>query len=93
MEFGHLLVLVGFAGIIVGLVIFIIAYKIGIDVTSTRFVVKLIVVTCGIFILIPFWLTDLSIADKIVGTVIASVAGLGYFLLLYNLKLKKMHKK
>ncbi|HNS79681.1 MAG TPA: hypothetical protein PKM17_13620 [Syntrophorhabdus sp.] len=68
-SFGYLLLLMTGVYLAVGLSIFFIARKQGVNITSRRFVL-ITSLSCGlIFIIIPFWLTDLALQHKIIGTV------------------------
>ncbi len=72
-SFGNLLV---FSTFIMALLIIAIsrsAYKRGISIKKHSFSIPLLVIIFSIFIIFPFWLTDLPVKWKLIGT----IAGLG----------------
>ena len=77
--FGNLLMLSAFIVIIVMGVIFFIAHKRGIDVTKHRFALTVTIGCAVVFAVIPFWLSDLSGIDKIIGTILMLSVGIGNY--------------
>ena len=77
--FGNLLVISGITGIAIMIVIFILAYKRGIDITKHRFALSLVISYGIMFVVAPFWLSDLSVKWKIIGTSLMLAAGIGNY--------------
>lgn len=77
--FGNLLVLSAFILIIVMGLIFFMAHKRGVDVTKHRFALTVGVCSIIFFGVLPFWLSDLSLKDKIVGTILMLAVGIGNY--------------
>jgi len=77
--FGNLLVLSSFVAAIVISAVVIIAYKRGVDVEKHSFALPLLVSCIFIFIILPFWLSDLSITWKMIGTFLMLCGGLGNY--------------
>jgi len=78
-SFGNLLILSALVLIAVTGAIFFIAHKKGVDVTKHRFALTVGVGSIIIFGVIPFWLTDLSVKDKIIGTILMMAVGIGNY--------------
>ena len=77
--FGNLLVLSCLVASIVIIVVVIIAYKRGIAVEKHSFGLTLLL-SCGfVFVILPFWLSDLSITWKMIGTFLMLCGGLGNY--------------
>lgn len=80
--FGNLIVLDTIIALAIGGIIFIVAHKRGIDVTTRRFQLMLMVSCALILIIIPLWLTDITIKWKAIITVAGFAAGIGnYFVI------------
>jgi hypothetical protein len=77
--FGNLLILSAIIMVIVMSTACFIAHKRGVDVTTHRFGLTLLIGCAIIFIVIPFWLTDLTIKDKILGTILMFAFGFGNY--------------
>ena len=73
--FANLLTLSTLTGALLVFVIFFIAYKRGIEVTSSRFQIKVIVAVVFLFIVIPLWFSDLDILWKFIATIVPSAVG------------------
>jgi len=77
--FGNLIILLTVTALIVIGMIFIIAKKRGVDVTTRSFQLR-VGISCGIiFILIPLWFSDLSIKPKIIVTILGLAVGIGNY--------------
>ncbi len=74
--FGNLLVVSTFVGFIFYSFIFFRAYRRGVDVTKTRFVLKSALITVFIFVVIPLWFSDLDISWKLMATIASVAAGI-----------------
>ena|SRR5208283_3474688 len=77
--FGNLIVLDTIIALVLGGIFFVVAHKRGIDVTTCRFQLTLLVSCALILIIIPLWLTDISIKWKAILTVAGFAAGIGNY--------------
>jgi len=77
--FGNLLVVGGLIGLIICAIIFYIAHKRGIDVTTHAFQLRVLFGFGCVFVVFPLWLSDLSIEGKIVGSSLAMAGGLANY--------------
>lgn len=69
--FGNLLVISSFLGIIACAIIFYAAHKKGIDVTSQKFQLKVLIGIGSLLIILPLCLSDLSVTSKFFGSFFA----------------------
>ncbi len=83
--FSHLILLLGFSGIIVTIAtVIIVAKKRGwIYVSKPRFIYGVSMTYGIIFFVIPLFLSDIPIKSKIIGSIIALGAGSAYFFVMY----------
>ena len=77
--FGNLLVLLCLIMIAVICLIFVVSYRRGIDITRHRFALPVGIGCLIIFIIFPFWLSDLSAMWKIIGTILGLSGGIGNY--------------
>jgi|SRR5208337_4916796 len=73
--FGNLLVLNAIIVVIGLCAFFFIAHRRGVDVSSRRLHLKVLIVSVGVFLIIPLWLTDLTIKWKAIITLAGVAAG------------------
>ncbi len=77
--FGNLLVLATFVGIIVCAIIFYVAHKKGVDVTTQKFQLRVLVGIGSVLIIFPLCLSDLSPASKIIGSFLSMAGALANY--------------
>jgi|SRR5208283_977440 len=78
--FGNLLVLSGIIMIIVIPLIFSVARRRGVDITNRSWQIKVTLMIVIIFGVIPLWLSDMSIKDRVIVTILASAVAAANFL-------------
>jgi|SRR5208337_746549 len=77
--FGNLIVLNAFLGLILGGIIFIIAHKRGIDITTRRFQLTVGISLLFMLVVIPLLLSDASVKWKIIIAIAALAGGIGNY--------------
>ena len=77
--FGHLVLLMVFIALVVIALVFIIAKRRGVDVTSNRFQLKVGIYCLIIFFIIPLFFTSLPLVPKIIISILALAGGLANF--------------
>ena len=77
--FGNLLVISTLVGIISCAIIFFVAHKKGIDVTTHKFQLRVLFGIGCILIILPLCLSDLSVISKIIGSFFAMTGALANY--------------
>lgn len=77
--FGNLLILSAIISLVGGLIVFIVAKRKGIDVTTRSFQLSVGLSLLIVLGIIPLWLTDLTVKQKTVVTILALVTGVGNY--------------
>src|SRR5208337_279511 len=78
--YGNLIVLCAIIGSMVIIAFYYMARRRGVDITNRRLQIKVTTMIVIIFGVIPLWLSDMSIKDRVIVTILASAVAAANFL-------------